>query len=138
MRKAIGRQLAAKNNRTELGGSPLKVNTKASRATPITWASTPARQTDRQTWAGTWLAHTCTRPGAATVVVDSWSMSPPPSIPCLRTTDTHTCSVTEHHPHSACAILIAGTTGDSCEFKQAQRKKCRKSLCFSQGAGGRE
>lgn len=51
---------------------------------------------------------------------------------------SHVLMVTEHHPRSATAILITGTTGDSCGFKQAQRRKCRKSLSFFKRDRGKQ
>lgn len=64
---------------------------------------------------------------------------PPPPVPSLLATDTHMCSQSQNitHTHSACAFLISATTGDSYRFKQAQKKKCRKSRSFSKRVTGK-
>lgn len=64
--------------------------------------------------------------------------SPSPHQPA-RYRHSHVLTATEHHPHSACASLISGTTADGYRFKQAQRKKRRQSWGFSRRVmAGRE
>ena len=113
------------------------------RPTSITRASTHNRYTHTNKHT---RAHTCTyilEPAHMTDRHPPFSHSshflvcfPTPIQPKYR--HSHVLMVTEHHSHSATAILITGTTGDSCGFKQAQRRKCRKSLSFFKRDRGKQ
>lgn len=122
MRKARTLGSQPKTSRSELQGSPLKG-----------FPATPAlvRQTDGRT------SRQADKQAHAHMLVPEQPWDSIPDLhphPYFLEADMHTCSVTEHHPHSACAVLMAGTTGDSCQFQTGTKEDIQETtkLSFSQ------